>query len=65
MVFKRQTEEQNFLFSRSENVTQEDLIETPDGKTYDDIMKALYKLKDEALAKHKARLVSEAMLKHN
>lgn len=54
MILKKQTEEHKFLLSRSENVIQEDLIETPDGETYDDIMKALYKLRDEAVLKHKA-----------
>lgn len=52
MTLKKQTEEQKFLLSRSENVTLDNLIEIPDGETYDDIMKALYKLRDEALAIH-------------
>lgn len=54
MTLKKKTEEQKFLLSRSENVTLDDLIETPDGETYDEIIKALYKFRDDALAKKKA-----------
>lgn len=35
MTLKKQTEEQKFLLSRSENVTLDDLIEIPDSETYD------------------------------
>ena len=54
MTLKKQTEEQKFLLSRSENVTLDNLIEIPDGETYDEIIKALYKFRDDALEKKEA-----------
>jgi hypothetical protein len=35
MTLKKQTEEQKFLLSRSENATLDDLIKIPDSETYD------------------------------
>ena len=63
MTLKKQTEEQKFLLSRSENVTESDLIPTPKGRTREETKKLLLKQFEEAIAEHKANLKNKDIAK--
>lgn len=49
-------EENNFLFSRSENLKEEQLIAVPAGNDYDELFMALKKMKAQAVARHKEKM---------
>lgn len=63
MTLKKQTEEQKFLLSRSEHITESDLIPTPKGRTREETKKLLLKQFEEAIAEHKANFKNKDIAK--
>ena len=64
MDINKKAQENLFLFSRSENITENDLIPTPAGEDYNAIIKALYADHAEATKKRKATESIESLLHH-
>lgn len=52
----KNSENHYFLISRSENISESDLIPTPKGRTREETKELLLKQFEEAIAEHKANL---------
>ncbi|HGM7061159.1 TPA: hypothetical protein ACKP7K_004688 [Serratia marcescens] len=51
-----------FLFSRSQNIVESDLIPAGHGDSYDEIMKSLYEQHEKALKNHQNKLATNKIL---
>lgn len=65
MTSKQNKDDEKFLFSRSRDLSESDLVATPDGQTYEKIRAALREFRAQAIAEHKAKAIIEAKLHHH